>query len=176
MHRLRNSRAGGAGSLPAVGTLINQAVYAALIADFGRARVVAALREQVEQERGGTPASDSERVRRVEDSLRRMVAPTLLRVVNASGVILHTNLGRAPLSRAAVESVATAAAGYTNTARYVTRPIAPLIAGATLRGALGAPFFIAGALKSVYDLGLYVLFRNVRVEGEGPPEAATTGY
>jgi hypothetical protein len=55
----------------------------------------------------------------------------------------------------------TAAAAYTNTARYLTRPIAPLIAGATLRGALGAPFFIAGALKSVCDLGLYALFRNV---------------
>jgi len=60
----------------------------------------------------------------------------------------------------------TAAAAYTNTARYVTRPIAPLIAGATLRGALGAPFFIAGALKSVYDAGLYIVFRDVNVEGE----------
>jgi predicted MFS family arabinose efflux permease len=69
----------------------------------------------------------------------------------------------------------TAAAAYTNTARYVTRPIAPLIAAATLRGALGAPFFIAGALKSVYDLGLYALFRNVKVEGEHPREAATAG-
>jgi predicted MFS family arabinose efflux permease len=67
----------------------------------------------------------------------------------------------------------TAAAAYTNTARYVTRPIAPLIAGATLRSALGAPFFIAGALKSLYDLGLYVLFRNVRVEDAHPREPAT---
>jgi len=62
----------------------------------------------------------------------------------------------------------TAAAAYTNTARYVTRPIAPLIAGAAIRGALGAPFVIAGALKSVYDLGLYVLFRNVDVATERP--------
>jgi predicted MFS family arabinose efflux permease len=38
----------------------------------------------------------------------------------------------------------TAAAAYTNTARYLTRPIAPLIAGATLRGALDAPCLIAG--------------------------------
>ena len=38
-------------------------------------------------------------------------------------------------------------AAYTNTARCLTRPIAPLIAAATLRGALGAPFFIAGTLK-----------------------------
>jgi predicted MFS family arabinose efflux permease len=67
----------------------------------------------------------------------------------------------------------TAAAAYTNTARYLTRPIAPLIAGATLRGALGAPFFIAGALKSLYDLGLYVLFRDVPVEGEHRRTPAT---
>jgi predicted MFS family arabinose efflux permease len=67
----------------------------------------------------------------------------------------------------------TAAAAYTNTARYLTRPVAPLLAGATLRGALGAPFLIAGALKSVYDLGLYALFRNVEVEGERPSEPAT---
>jgi predicted MFS family arabinose efflux permease len=60
----------------------------------------------------------------------------------------------------------TAAAAYTNTARYVTRPAAPLLAGAALRGALGAPFVIAGALKSVYDIGLFILFRNVEVEGE----------
>jgi predicted MFS family arabinose efflux permease len=62
----------------------------------------------------------------------------------------------------------TAAAGYTNTARYLTRPVAPLIAGATLRGALGAPFFIAGTLKSLYDTGLYLLLRNIHVEGERP--------
>jgi MFS family permease len=57
----------------------------------------------------------------------------------------------------------TAAAAYTNTARYAVRPLAPLVAGALLHGAwLGAPFVVAGALKSAYDLGLYRLFRNVR--------------
>ena len=66
----------------------------------------------------------------------------------------------------------TAAAAYTNTARYLTRPVAPLIAGAAIRGALGAPFLIAGALKSVYELGLYALFRDVEVPGErGAPVA-----
>ena len=62
----------------------------------------------------------------------------------------------------------TAAAAYTNTARYLTRPVAPLLAGVALRGALGAPFLIAGALKSVYDIGLYLSFRNVTLEGERP--------
>jgi len=60
----------------------------------------------------------------------------------------------------------TAAAAYTNTARYLTRPVAPLLAGAALRGALGAPFLIAGALKSVYDIGLYLSFRDIEVEAE----------
>jgi hypothetical protein len=67
----------------------------------------------------------------------------------------------------------TAAAAYTNTARYLTRPIAPLIAGPTLRLGLGAPFLIAGTLKSVYDLGLYLTFRTVDVEGERARAPAT---
>jgi MFS family permease len=62
----------------------------------------------------------------------------------------------------------TAAAAYTNTARYTTRPIAPLLAGATLRAGLGAPFLVAGALKSIYDVGLYVAFRDVQVPYKRP--------
>ena len=76
--------------------------------------MVAALRDQVATERNGTAVSDDERLGRVEASLRRTMAPALRRVINASGVILHTNLGRAPLSRAAVDAVVAAAAGYTN--------------------------------------------------------------
>jgi MFS family permease len=55
-----------------------------------------------------------------------------------------------------------AAAAYTNTARYVVRPLGPLLAGPILTVSLGAPFVIAGALKSIYDLGLYALFRHVK--------------
>jgi phytoene dehydrogenase-like protein len=60
----------------------------------------------------------------------------------------------------------TAAAAYTNTARYVIRPVGPLAAGGLVNVWLGAPFVVAGALKIVYDAGLYILFRGVRVEGE----------
>jgi hypothetical protein len=60
----------------------------------------------------------------------------------------------------------TAAAAYTNTARYLTRPIAPLVAGAAIRGSLGAPFVVGGVLKCVYDLGLYRVFRNVTLDDD----------
>jgi predicted MFS family arabinose efflux permease len=60
----------------------------------------------------------------------------------------------------------TAAAAYTNTARYVTRPLAPLLAGAIVRAGLGVPFLLAGALKSVYDIGFYVMFRTIPLREE----------
>jgi MFS family permease len=78
----------------------------------------------------------------------------------------------------------TAAAAYTNSARTMARPFAPLLAGASLRLGLGAPFLIAGTLKCVYDLGLWVLFRNVPLESSGarpqspstsPPRSARAG-
>ena len=84
------------------------------MADFGHARVVDALRDQVAVERSAKVVSDSERLGQVAARLRATVAPRLRRVINASGVILHTNLGRAPLSRAAVEAVTAAAGSYSN--------------------------------------------------------------
>jgi L-seryl-tRNA(Ser) seleniumtransferase len=114
MRRLSNTGPRGAGSLPAVGKLINEPAYAALVVDFGRARVVGALREQVAAERNAAVVSDPQRLSQVEARLRTAVAPRLRRVINASGVILHTNLGRAPLSRDAVEAVAAIAGSYSN--------------------------------------------------------------
>jgi MFS family permease len=58
----------------------------------------------------------------------------------------------------------TAAAAYTNTARYVTRPGGPASAGALLRVSASAPFIAAGGLKIVYDLFLYRRFRAVKLE------------
>lgn len=54
----------------------------------------------------------------------------------------------------------TAAAAYTNTARYAVRPLGPLVAAPIMQVSLGAPFLIAGALKSVYDLSLYAWFKR----------------
>jgi MFS family permease len=67
----------------------------------------------------------------------------------------------------------TAAAAYTNTARYVTRPLGPLAAAPVMQVSLGAPFAIAGALKSLYDLGLYAFFKRTSLQPEvgSPPTA-----
>jgi predicted MFS family arabinose efflux permease len=56
-----------------------------------------------------------------------------------------------------------AAAAFTNTARYVSRPIGPAVAGALMQTAAGAPFFIAGGVKILYDLLIYAAFRRVEL-------------
>jgi len=64
----------------------------------------------------------------------------------------------------------TAAAAFTNTARYLTRPFGAAGAGILMQGvALGAPWVVAGALKVVYDLSLYATFRRVPLTEEVTP-------
>ena len=67
----------------------------------------------------------------------------------------------------------TAAAAYTNVARTVARPASPFLAGTALRIGLGAPFLIAGTLKSVYDVGFYFAFRRVPLNLGPPPSEPT---
>jgi len=74
--------------------------------------VVSAIRAQIAAERKNGASAET-RHDAVVARLRAEVAPRLRRVINASGVILHTNLGRAPLSKAAVDALAVAA-GYSN--------------------------------------------------------------
>ena len=50
----------------------------------------------------------------VEQRLQQSLAYSLRPVINATGVILHTNLGRAPLSRAALQHIAEVSEGYSN--------------------------------------------------------------
>src|SRR5215218_1519641 len=52
--------------------------------------------------------------RGTESRLRAAMRPSLVRAINATGVIVHTNLGRAPLSDAALDRVRDVAGGYTN--------------------------------------------------------------
>ena len=56
----------------------------------------------------------------------------------------------------------TAAAGYTNTARYVGRPAGPALAGVLMQKVwIAAPFVVAGAVKLVYDVVVFVAFRSI---------------
>ncbi|MBS2006586.1 MAG: MFS transporter [Cyanobacteria bacterium SZAS TMP-1] len=60
-----------------------------------------------------------------------------------------------------------AAAGIISTARALSQGAAPLLSGLVLSGAgvvLGLPFICAGALKTVYDVGLFACFHNVPLE------------
>ena len=73
--------------------------------------MVDAIRDQIAAERNG--AANGDRASAVAARLQAAIAPRLRRVINATGVILHTNLGRAPLSHAAIEALGVAA-GYSN--------------------------------------------------------------
>jgi len=55
----------------------------------------------------------------------------------------------------------TAAAAYTNAARHLARPLAPILGGALMQGLwFGAPFVLAGGIKALYDVALYLSFRR----------------
>jgi MFS family permease len=57
-----------------------------------------------------------------------------------------------------------AAAAFTNTARYVSRPIGPALSGALMQAvSIGSPFIVAGTIKAVYDAAIFFTFRRVRL-------------
>lgn len=71
-----------------------------------------------------------------------------------------------------------AAAAYTNSARYAGRPLGPVGAGALMQeAAIQAPFLAAGAIKVLYDIALFVMFRRVATDERHPaPAASKAGY
>lgn len=78
---------------------------------------VAAARRAIEERRAAVLAGaavDGDLVARAQALVAELERPSLRHVINATGVILHTNLGRAPLAASAREAVARAAEGYTN--------------------------------------------------------------
>jgi L-seryl-tRNA(Ser) seleniumtransferase len=72
-------------------------------------KVVARAREQIQE--GEDPG---DLAARLQDELAAARTPHLRRVINATGVIVHTNLGRAPLAEAALDRVREVAQGYSN--------------------------------------------------------------
>ena len=79
---------------------------------WGRRRVTDTLREAVEESRAShTPGDVDTIVPRARELLHEALRPGLRRVINGTGVVQHTNLGRAPLSVPALEAIARLAAG-----------------------------------------------------------------
>lgn len=100
--------------LPSVDRLLHQPAVQELLEIAPRGAVVAAVRESLaaaRTRRAGPPE-------RWEDDIRERLAQrsgaSLLPVINATGVVLHTNLGRAPLASAAIAAMTGIAGGYSN--------------------------------------------------------------
>ncbi|HEU4700306.1 MAG TPA: L-seryl-tRNA(Sec) selenium transferase [Gemmatimonadales bacterium] len=98
--------------LPSVDRLLREPGIAALLDVAPRGAVVAAAREALAAARRGRSGAPDDWAADVHERLARRTGRTLHRVLNATGVVLHTNLGRAPLARAAVAAVAEVAGGY----------------------------------------------------------------
>lgn len=105
--------------LPAVDELLHTMPGQQLSAQFSRALAVEALRMAIAQARveiraGALCPTYELLLHNAETLLQRQQRPHLRPVINATGVIINTNLGRAPLSADALEAVRQVGAGYTN--------------------------------------------------------------
>ncbi|MBN1429630.1 MAG: L-seryl-tRNA(Sec) selenium transferase [Anaerolineae bacterium] len=115
---ISNQRPDTRRSLPGIDRLLSQPSGASLIEIYGRALVVEALRSTLDAAREciargeDIDLTDNALFEQTQTMLDAWLAPTLQRVINATGVIIHTNLGRSPLSEAAIEAVDEAARGY----------------------------------------------------------------
>jgi L-seryl-tRNA(Ser) seleniumtransferase len=102
--------------LPSVDALLREDAVRALVEGHGRPLALAAARAALDRAREELAAGHEpgDLVARVEAEAEARLRPRLRRVLNATGVIVHTNLGRAPLPALALERVADAARGYSN--------------------------------------------------------------
>lgn len=105
--------------LPSVDRLLSDPGLTATVQEYSRDAVLDVARSVLAATRaginGGTPPPSLPRlVEQVRNGALARYRLPLRPVINATGVIIHTNLGRAPLSRAALEAVQDAAAGYSN--------------------------------------------------------------
>nr|BBH94308.1 L-seryl-tRNA(Sec) selenium transferase [Thermogemmatispora argillosa] len=105
--------------LPSISALLQSPEGLQLSAEFGRPLATRALRQVVAEARAavrqGAPSpSPSDLLAAARRWLSAMLQPSLRPVINATGVIINTNLGRAPLSAAALRAMQAVAQGYAN--------------------------------------------------------------
>ncbi len=105
-------------ALPSVEKLLGLPPLAAALGELPRTVVVAAVREELAAARAllrrdrGEPPAPQDLAAAAADRARTAARPRLVRVLNATGIVLHTNLGRAPLAETARRAVNDVAAGY----------------------------------------------------------------
>lgn len=104
-------------SLPSVDTLLRAEPAQALLARVPRQQVVDAVRDAIERARrqpASAPVDETGWGAAIEAALSARERRSLRAVHNATGVVLHTNLGRAPLPTVAIAAMAEIATGYSN--------------------------------------------------------------
>ena len=105
--------------LPSVDKLISEQRIQQLAGNYPHELLVSLVRQQLDAERlsivAGKPSSTiDEMVTAILGRLGRLETPGLRPLINATGVVLHTNLGRAPLSHEAIAAMDTIAGEYSN--------------------------------------------------------------
>ena len=107
--------------LPKVQTLLESEPAQALMADVPRSVVLDALRAELEALRqrvlageAAPPFLEAELFQAIAARLHTKDLRRLQRVINATGIVIHTNMGRAPMPDAAVEAVRAVAGNYSN--------------------------------------------------------------
>jgi L-seryl-tRNA(Ser) seleniumtransferase len=109
--------------IPSVDRLLSSPAFAELLVRHPRALIVDAV-QSVQREVRAQLAAGTAPTSRIDEPawyaasadrvLADMLRPALRPVINATGVVLHTNLGRAPLAPAAIAALTAAARGYSN--------------------------------------------------------------
>jgi L-seryl-tRNA(Ser) seleniumtransferase len=102
--------------LPSVNTLLESEGVRSLLERHPRRVVLEAVRSAVNAARdlGDSHRTEQQWVSSIASVVESLSQPSLRRVINATGVVLHTNLGRAPLAESAVKAIADIAAGFSN--------------------------------------------------------------
>ena len=107
--------------LPSVDRLLGSEALSALAEDVGVESVTHAARDAIDAARGAILSNEADSApdidaltEHVTAAINDLLGPRPRRVINAAGVIIHTNLGRAPLSHAAIAAMTEVARGYSN--------------------------------------------------------------